>query len=56
MAQDRNESDSYMFVNGAWPLEVVLRMRAAVWPQKPRRARISPPRAQPSLRAKSAAK
>ena len=30
MAQERNESDSYMFVNGAWPLENVLRRRAAV--------------------------
>ncbi len=41
-AQARNDRDSYMFVNGAWPLWTVRITRASVWRSSPAKASHSP--------------
>ena len=51
-AQDRKESDSYMLVNGAWPLWIVRTMRAAVWSTSPAKAMREPVLAGPHFLGK----
>jgi hypothetical protein len=40
--QAKKERDSYMLVNGAWPLSKVLKIKATVWMRRPEKANLNP--------------